>query len=78
MRRTLIATLVTITLATGLPAAVSAAGNSPVDEGGHCHYVTTPHGRVEIDSVHWLPVDRGLHQGATMSDVGQGPEHTSC
>ena len=34
--------------ATGLPAAVSAAGNSPVDnEKGHCHYVTTPHGQVE-------------------------------
>jgi hypothetical protein len=79
MRRTLIAALVSITLATGLPAAVSAAGNSPVDnENGHCHYVTTPHGRVEIDSVRWQATDHGLHQGATMSGVGQGPEHTMC
>lgn len=78
MRRTLIAALVSITLAAGLPAAVSAAGGSPVDDGGHCHYVVTKHDRVVIDAVRWLPVDHGLHQGASMSGEGQGPEHTSC
>jgi hypothetical protein len=79
MRRTLIAALVAVTLATGLPDAATATGDSPVDNTeGHCHYVVTPHGRVEIDAVRWRATDHGLHQGATMSGTGQGPEHTAC
>jgi hypothetical protein len=62
-------------LSTALPAAAA----PPVGEGGHVHHVTTGDGRcVPIDAVAFTAESRGLHQGATASGSGKGPEHGPC
>ena len=54
--------------------------NAPIGgTGSHTHYVLTGNGEcVRIDSVSFERVARGLHQGAGMSGLNQGPEHGPC
>ena len=46
---------------------------------GHTHHIHTGNGGcVDIDSVQFEAVDKGLHQGATQSGRTQGPSHQTC
>lgn len=69
----------------------AAADESPVRHapggGAHSHHVHTGNGGcVDIDSVFFLPLDHGLHQGANASSFGnpndqdttRGPFHGPC
>jgi hypothetical protein len=58
-----------------------AAADPPVntDGSGHIHHVILGNGAcVELDSVSWDAVARGLHRGANESSSAHGPWHGAC
>jgi len=74
-----------ITIGTVMLASVALAGpavaDSPVntDGSGHVHHVMLGNGEcVQLDSVSWDAVARGLHQGANASTSANGPWHGPC
>lgn len=80
MHRTLIA-VGTAALASVALAGPATAGPPPVntDGTGHVHHVVLGSGEcLQLDSVSWDAVARGLHQGATSSTIASGPWHGAC
>ena len=79
MNRTLftIGTAAVATLALAGPAAADPPVNT--DGSGHIHHVMLGNGEcVELDSVSWDAVARGLHRGANSSTSASGPWHGAC
>ena len=77
------AVLAGLTLALGPWGGVAVADGPPVSHelvpGAHTHHVHTGNGGcVDIDSVYFLPLDHGLHQGANSSTSARGPWHGPC
>jgi hypothetical protein len=76
-------TLITIGVAVLASVALAgpAAADPPVnrDGTGHVHHVILGSGEcLQLDSVSWDAVDRGLHQGANSSTIARGPWHGPC
>jgi hypothetical protein len=70
-----------IALLASVALAAPAAADPPVntDGSGHIHHVILGNGEcVQIDSVSWDAVSRGLHQGANASTIASGPWHGPC
>jgi hypothetical protein len=74
-----------ITIGTAVLASIALAGpaaaDPPVnhDGSGHIHHVILGNGEcVQLDSVSWDSVTRGLHQGANRSTSAHGPWHGFC
>jgi hypothetical protein len=76
-------TLITIGIAAVASVALAspAAANPPVntDGSGHVHHVMLGNGEcVQLDSVSWDAVARGLHRGGNASTSAHGPWHGPC
>ncbi|MDQ4054176.1 MAG: hypothetical protein M3237_15935 [Actinomycetota bacterium] len=74
-----------IALGAGVLASVVLAGpaaaDPPVntDGTGHVHHVMLGNGEcLQLDSVSWDAVARGLHRGANASTSAHGPWHNPC
>lgn len=59
--------------------ATAALADAPHGDGGHVHSVQTGSGGcTDINSVAFLPEDRGLHRGANSSGADRGVWHGAC
>ncbi len=79
MRKPLVILILVVAVLMSLSTAAQAERSPIGGPGSHTHFVITGNGGcVAIDAVAFERTDRGLHQGASRSDTGQGPEHGVC
>ncbi len=79
MRKPLVVVAFVVAALMPLSAAAQVEQSPIGGPGSHTHFVITGNGDcVAIDAVAFERTDRGLHQGASRSGAGQGPEHGMC
>ena len=79
MTRTLLAIGTAVIASVVLAGPVAAAPPVNTDGTGHVHHVLLGNGEcVQLDSVSWDAVARGMHMGANASSKAHGPWHGPC
>lgn len=79
MRKLYVAGLAVVALSLGVTSTAVAGPPIGTEPPAHPHHVHTGNGGcVDIDSVLFVPADRGLHRGSNSSGPDRGPFHGTC